>query len=160
MDQLKKVIRRGVIGLYLSDVWKLNFDQIILPLTYLCSLFEYDVYLKATILLCAILHKFFVDTYITDRFLSIGLIFITIITNLVRLNIIYSIFFIVILKDTICYKRVKERRELEAKYFNVVNDLLQVYSKHEINDNVYNLDDEDEDDEIEFGEEKLVNFSI
>lgn len=144
MNQLKKLILKRTICLYFSEIWCLEFHQLFLPLTYLIVLFESDIYVNMVLLICVILHKFMIDTYITDRFLSVLLVFITIITNIFSLKFIYSIFFFIIVKNTIDYKRIKEKRDAESNYYNIIKEFMNTYPEQENTENFYSLDDDDE----------------
>ena len=144
MNQLKKLILKRTICLYFSEIWCLEFHQLFLPLTYLIVLFESDIYVNMVLLICVILHKFMIDTYITDRFLSVLLVFITIITNIFSLKFIYSIFFFIIVKNTIDYKRIKEKRDAESNYYNIIKEFMNTSPEQENTENFYSLDDDDE----------------
>lgn len=147
MNRLKKSIRSAIIGLLLSDVWSIELRQWVLPLIYFVHLLQANMYINVILLLCAILHKFYIDTYITDRYLSILLIFITIITNVMSLKSIYSIFWVVIIKDTMFYKKIQERRKREGEFYNAMHSFIKEYTLYEDGDQVCNLECGDDDDD-------------
>lgn len=110
-------IRNLLIDLYF--LWKdFRVDHgrhWIISVVYLVNFFDVNVYVNVGLLMCAIVHKLFVDTYITDRFISLTILFSTIVMRLIDIYSILLVLLLVIIHDTFMYSGLERRRQLREK---------------------------------------------
>lgn len=125
MMSLKQCIISFRIGLYLFKKVS-NKGYWSLPLVYIINFFNIDFRLNCILLLAAIVHKLYIDTYITDRFLSTLILFSTILTKFLDDYIIYSILLMAIIEDTIFYLRLLKERNINRE----INKDFESVSKH------------------------------
>lgn len=109
-------IRNLLIDLYF--LWKdfrVDRRHWLISVVYLVNFFDVNVYVNVGLLMCAVVHKLFADTYITDRFISLTILFSTIVMRLLDIYSILFVLLMVIIHDTFLYSERERRRKLREK---------------------------------------------
>lgn len=148
-------IRSLLIDVYFSPLWKIVPRRLV-SMVYLVNFIDVNVYVNVTLLMLAIVHKLWVDTYITDRFISMTILFSTIVMRLLDIHTIMLILFIVIVHDTIVYsgdgmKYLKKGGDVNDFAYTHWQQAAAMYDN-----DIYDIngcdDDDDDDDDDDYNE--------
>lgn len=147
MNRIKQFIYSNLLVFYFDGI--LN-EHWLLPAIYLINFINFDFRLTCVFLLCGIVHKLYNDMYITDRYVSMTILFATIFMKFFHLNVIYLLLFYVIIKDTMLYQKKLTIRQINKDYINFLQNFsqnsIQQYEQH--NETNFLLCDNDDDTEF------------
>lgn len=137
-----------------------HLGQWLLSLIYLVNFFDINIYINIILILCAIVHKLYIDTYITDRLISISILFSTMFLKLFPINLLITISLTIIVYDTFRYSKILycRQKKLQENYHNIECLFMREHKKYLDNStdkytNIVDLNDDDDDDDDE-------NFNI
>lgn len=150
-------IRNLLIDVYFSPLWKtVPRSSWLVSMVYLVNFIDVNVYVNVTLLMLAIVHKLWVDTYVTDRFISMTILFSTIVMRLLDIHTIMLILFIAIVHDTIMYsgdgiKYLKKGGDVHDFAYTHWQQAAAMYDN-----DIYDIngcdDDDDDDDDDDYNE--------
>ena len=160
MEHVKRCLIDQYIKAYLAfyrtkkQVGYHHLGQWLLSLIYLVNFFDINIYINIILILCAIVHKLYIDTYITDRLISMSLIFSTIFLKLFPINLLIAISFTIIVYDTFRYSKILyyRQKKLQENYHNIECLFMREHKKYLDNStdkytNIVDLNDDDNDDD-------------
>lgn len=107
-----------------------------------------NIHFNTFILLTTLAHKILIDTYITDRYISLVLILVSIFTKYGKLHIFFCcIIYYFIVYDTLMYIDETKNRNFRDEYLQTTKYILN--GLHTLDKNYYN-DDDDDNNNTEF----------
>lgn len=174
MEHIKRCIIDQYIKAYLAFYrtkkqigYQHVLGQWLLSLIYLVNFFDINIYINIILILCAIVHKLYIDTYITDRLLSISILFSTIFLKIFPVDLLITISFIIIVYDTFRYSKVLyyRQKKVQENYHNIECLFMREHKKYLDNStdkytNIVDLNDDDNDDNGNGDDNDDENFII
>lgn len=150
---IKSLLRRRhmVVFWYMKLMWQhysVDIGSWMISLVYLVNFFDVHIYVNSALLVCAVIHKLLTDTYITDRFISMTILFSTILLRLIDLQVIFCILLLIIVYDTVVYCRQRRGLTTRSQYYEIEKMFLSEKMRMVHDD--FNLDADDSDDD-DFG---------
>lgn len=153
MRPLKKFIAKQLIDFYFSKTNHENNDlhHWFLVAAYLMSILKFNIYIDLILLVSAMVHKLYTDTYITDRVISMTILMSTLIFFLKfpTPTCVSCILFGILLLDTVHYKKILNNRKLTAEYYNIEKYymLMQEHEQQQQQQQEFDINCEDDVDE-------------
>lgn len=145
---VKRLCHKWAVDLLFFKWNKIKIQKWLIAFFYLINFFDINIYVNITVLIYAILHKLYTDTYITDRYISIIILVITILFRLFSLFAVYHVLLLFIIHDTMWYTEIEQSRKRIDDYQLLENTFRQNYKmNHTCNSSSdTNEDTEEEED--------------
>lgn len=155
MDRLKVFTRNQLIDFLFSETWrKINVHECMISVIYLINLCDVNIYVNIFVLVCAMIHKQNIETYLVNRFISLTILLSTVFLRLFSLYTMLCLVAILVAHD-IYKSRWHKKMKTTADHQNIEMYFMMEHEKYTSSDNNYvNIfDDCDDDDDYDDGDD-------
>ncbi|WBR61465.1 hypothetical protein [Drosophila suzukii associated hytrosavirus 1] len=126
MDGIKKYARGLMVDLLFIHHRHADFIRhSLISLVYLVNFVDINLYVNIFIILCAIIHKFYMDNYVINRFISLTILFSSTAFKLFGTHTIISILIFQAIREKAFYDSICKKKEMKIEHESFLQEYLR-----------------------------------